>query len=86
MSPQAGTVLLEQIAPRLKAAVPYIKPVGSEDSQELFQDGLCMAAHLLENNELNGKKVGRKLGGLLHDPSPEIRQEKSLCGTYRRDG
>ena len=57
MSPQAGAVLLEQIAPRLKAAVPYIKPVGSEDKDELFQDGLCMAAHLLDANERNGKQV-----------------------------
>ena len=57
MSPQAGAVLLEQIAPRLKAAVPYIKPVGCEDKEELYQDGLCMAAHLLENNERQGKQV-----------------------------
>ena len=48
---------MEQIAPRLKAAVPYIKPVGAEDAQELFQDGLCMAAHLLDANERQGKVV-----------------------------
>lgn len=48
---------MEHIAPRLKAAVPYIKPVGCEDKEELLQDGLCMAAHLLENNERNGKQV-----------------------------
>ena len=57
MSPEAGTVLLEQVAPRLKAAVPYIKPVGAEDKEELLQDGLCMAAHLLDANEKNGKTV-----------------------------
>ncbi len=57
MSPEAGVCLMEQIAPRLKAAVPYIKPVGSEDKEELLQDGLCMAAHLLENNERQGKVV-----------------------------
>ena len=50
-------MLLEQIAPRLKAAVPYIKTVGAEDKEELYQDGLCMAAHLLEVNERNGKQV-----------------------------
>ena len=48
---------MEQIAPRLKAAVPYIKPVGSEDKEELYQDGLCMAAKLLDSNERNGKQV-----------------------------
>lgn len=57
MSPETGTVLLEQIAPRLKAAVSYIKPVGCEDREELYQDGLAMAAHLLEANERNGKQV-----------------------------
>ncbi len=57
MSPESGAVLMEQIAPRLKAAVPYIKPVGCEDKEELLQDGLCMAAHLLENNERQGKQV-----------------------------
>ena len=57
MSPEAGICLMEQVAPRLKAAVPYIKAVGCEDREELYQDGLCMAAHLLENNERNGKQV-----------------------------
>ena len=57
MSPESGVVLMEQVAPRLKAAVRYIKPVGCEDKEELYQDGLCMAAHLLENNERQGKQV-----------------------------
>ena len=57
MSPEAGAVLLEQIAPRLKGAVAHIKPVSCEDKEELYQDGLCMAAHLLEANERNGKQV-----------------------------
>ena len=57
MSPEAGVCLMEHIAPRLKAAVPYIKPVGCEDPQELYQDGLCMAAKLLEANERQGKVV-----------------------------
>ena len=57
MSPESGAVLMEQIAPRLKAAVPYIRPVGCEDKEELYQDGLCMAAKLLEANEQKGKTV-----------------------------
>ena len=57
MSPEAGAVLLEQIAPRLKAAVPYIKGVGTEDAEELFQDGLAMAAKLLHDLEQRGKVV-----------------------------
>lgn len=57
MSPESGAVLMEQIAPRLKAAVPHIRPVGCEDKEELYQDGLCMAARLLEANEQKGKQV-----------------------------
>ena len=57
MSPRAGFVLLDQIAPRLRAAIPAIKPVGSEDAEELLQDGLTMAAQLLHAVEVRGKQV-----------------------------
>ena len=57
MSPEAGVCLMEQVAPRLKAAVPYIKGVGCEDPEELFQDGLAMAAKLLHDLEQRGKVV-----------------------------
>jgi hypothetical protein len=57
MTVEAGRLLVEEIAPRLKTATAYIKPVGSEDQEELYQDGLCMAAHLLEAVESQGKKV-----------------------------
>ena len=58
MSPQAGFVLIEEIAPRLRSAIPSsVKPVGAEDHEELIQDGICMAAQLLHNLELKGKKV-----------------------------
>ena len=57
MSPQTSAVLMEQIVPRLKTIVPYIKTVGSEDHAELLQDGICMAAKMLHNLELRGKQV-----------------------------
>ena len=57
MSPEAGAVLMEQIVPRLKTIVPYIKTVGSEDHSELLQDGICMAAKMLHDLELRGKVV-----------------------------
>ena len=57
MSPEASAVLMEQIAPRLKTIVPYIKPVGCEDHEELLQDGMCMAAKMLHALELRGKQV-----------------------------
>ena len=57
MSPAASAVLMEQIVPRLKTIVPYIKTVGSEDHAELLQDGICMAAKMLHDLELRGKVV-----------------------------
>ena len=57
MSPETSAVLMEQIVPRLKTIVPYIKTVGSEDHEELFQDGLYMAAKMLHDLELRGKQV-----------------------------
>src|SRR5947207_3140686 len=57
MSLQAGLVLVEEIAPRLKTVVPHIKTVGAEDSEELYQDGLAMAAKMLHDLEQRGKDV-----------------------------
>ena len=34
MSPKAGFVLLDQIEPRLRATMPYIRGVGSEDTDD----------------------------------------------------
>ena len=45
MSPKAGFVLLDQIAPRLRATIPHVvRPTGSEDAEELLQDALAMPA------------------------------------------
>jgi hypothetical protein len=57
MSPRAGFVLLEEIAPRLKAVIPHIKPVGAEDAEELLQDALALAAKMLHDLEARGKTV-----------------------------
>ena len=58
MSPQEGELLLQEVAPRLHSAIPNaVCHVGSEDTPELFQDGLAMAAKILTNAYRNGKKV-----------------------------
>ena len=58
MSPISGTILLEEIAPRLRSVIPRsVKKVGAEDDEELIQDGLCMAARLLQGVEAAGKHV-----------------------------
>jgi len=56
MLPQAGVVLME-IAPRLRSAIPGVRKVGAEDDEELLQDGLTMAADMLHNLEERGKQV-----------------------------
>ena len=48
---------MEEIAPRLKAVIPHIKPVGAEDSEELLQDALCVAAKMLHDLKARGKQV-----------------------------
>ncbi len=57
MSPRAGFVLLNQIEPRLRAIVPHIKTVGTEDAEELLQDALAVAAKMLHDLEERGKEV-----------------------------
>ncbi len=58
MSPQAGTLLLEQIAPRLRSVIPkVVHKAGAEDDEELVQDALVTAAQLLDAVERNGKTV-----------------------------
>ena len=48
---------MQEIAPRLKSAIPGVRKVGAEDDQELLQDGLTMAAEMLHNLETRGKSV-----------------------------
>jgi hypothetical protein len=58
MSPQSGVVLMEEIAPRLRSAIPQcVRKVGCEDNDELLQDGLAMAAEMLHNLEMRDKQV-----------------------------
>ena len=56
MSPQAGWILQEEIAPRLGSAVPRsVLCIGAEDHQELVQDAITMAAKMIDRVEQQGK-------------------------------
>ena len=58
MSPQAGWILQEEIAPRLRSSIPRnVNQIGSEDADELVQDSICLAAKLLDNAERANKTV-----------------------------
>jgi hypothetical protein len=56
MSPQAGWILQEEICPRIAAVVPRsIICVGVEDHAELVQDGITMAARMVDRLEQQSK-------------------------------
>ena len=51
-------MLLRQIIPRIASAIPVaVSHVGSEDAQELIQDGTAMAAKIFINANRDGKTV-----------------------------
>jgi hypothetical protein len=58
MNSEPETLLLQEVAPRLRAAIPRNMPMpASEDAEELIQDGLCIALGLLQSTRQSGKKV-----------------------------
>jgi hypothetical protein len=58
MTTQAGTLLVDEITPRLRTLVPKsVKPVGAEDEEELLQDAITIAAQMLDRVEQQGKAV-----------------------------
>jgi len=58
MTTEAGELLMEKIAPRLRVLVPKtVRCVVSEDEEELVQDAIVIAAQMLDSVERHGKKV-----------------------------
>jgi len=63
MSPQAGFLLQTEVLPRLKSAIPIaVSFIGSEDAEELIQDGTLIAAQMIHNAEQAGTKLVRNPG------------------------
>lgn len=49
-------MLLNEVAPRIRSAVPHcVHAVGCEDAEELIQDTIAMAAKLYDSAEKAGK-------------------------------
>lgn len=56
MSPKAAQMLADEIYPIIKNTVPHVvKPLGSEDPEELVQDATASAAEMLDAAERSGK-------------------------------
>ena len=54
---QIGELLLQEVAPRIRSAVPYcVRTVGCEDHEEIIQDTICMAAKLYDSAERAGSR------------------------------
>jgi len=84
MSPQAGWLLQSEVVPRLRSAIPRaVHFVGSEDAEELIQDATAMAAKLLHNTELAGKKVTP--GNIAYYTLQHIRSGRRSTGTTTVD-
>ena len=83
MSPQGGFVLLNQIEPRLRASVPHIRGVGAEDTEELLQDGLALAAKMLHDLEERGKEVTP--GNVAYYSILHLRSGRRSCSAGRTD-
>jgi hypothetical protein len=58
MSPQAGELLVQEIAPRIRSSLSHcVSQVGPDDIDELVQDAIATAAKLLHSVETRAKKV-----------------------------
>ena len=57
MSPSAALMLEKQIYPIIKNTIPRtVRPMGSEDPEELIQDATASAAEMIESMEKSGRK------------------------------
>jgi hypothetical protein len=58
MNPSVEKLLLQEVRPRPRVSIARTVPmVGAEDRQEMLQDGLVIALHLMNNAERSGKGV-----------------------------
>lgn len=79
MSPETATLLLQEVAPRIRVLVPqHVPQVGSDDAEELIQDTIAIAAASLVSLAAKGKQVtatrdlshkGRRHGRPFHNAS-----------------
>jgi hypothetical protein len=84
MSPQAGNVLLEEITPRLRQAIPHaVGKVGIDDAEELVQDAIAVAAKMLHDLERRGKSVTP--GNVAYYTILNIKSGRRSTGTGRTD-
>jgi hypothetical protein len=84
MNSDAESLLLGEVAPRLRAAIPKTVPmVDPDDPNELLQDGLAIAVVLIESAKRNGKKVSA--GNIAHYTVLALRSGRRSTGFKKND-
>jgi hypothetical protein len=58
MSPVLGTMLVNEVVPRLKAAARSVPKIGADDDQEIVADMTVQAARTMTSAEKAGRKFG----------------------------
>src|SRR5712671_2760545 len=84
MNCETETLLLQEVAPRLRAAIAKTVPmVGPDDPEELLQDGLVIAIGLLEGAQRAGKKVSA--GNIAYYAVLYLRSGRRSTGHRKND-
>ena len=84
MNRKTETLLLEEIAPRLRAAIPKTIPmVGPDDPEELLQDGLAIAIQIHRGAQRARKKVNA--GNIAHYTILALRSGRRSTGIRKND-
>jgi hypothetical protein len=84
MSPQAGFMLLNEIVPRLRAALPNaVCLVGCEDAEELIQDATAIAAKILDRVE--ARQQAATPGNIAYYATKLTRQGRRSTGQRQND-
>ncbi len=84
MSPRAGWLLVNEILPRLRSAVPLVAHcVGAEDPEELIGDATLHAARILHSAEQRGKTVSAS--SVAYYAIEHTRSGRRSCGNSASD-
>ncbi len=84
MQNSAEQLILNEVQPRLRDAIPQSVPhVGSDDAQELVQDGIVLALRLLTAAHRSGKKVTG--GNIAFYTLKLLRAGRRSTGQRKRD-
>jgi hypothetical protein len=83
MSPTLGTMLVDDVIPRLRANVRSVPAVGHEDSEEILADMTANAAKMMVSAEKSGKRF--TAGNIAHYASCAARSGRRSTWSGRMD-